>query len=69
MVLTAGALDSKMAQHEALLGLWKECRGVFGELPLLLSKLIAHVLVQIDDGRSAEQVSPPHGAAPFLPVH
>jgi hypothetical protein len=44
-------------QQEALHQLWKEFRGVFGELPLLVGKLIANVLTQLDDGKSPEQVS------------
>lgn len=42
-------------QQEALHQLWKEFRGVFGELPLLVGKLIANVLTQLDDGKSPEQ--------------
>ncbi len=44
-------------QQEALHQLWKELRGVFGELPLVVGKLIANVLMQLDDGKSPEQVS------------
>jgi hypothetical protein len=55
VVLTLSACVGE--QQEALHKLWKELRGVFGELPLLVGKLISNVLTQLDDGKSPELVS------------